>query len=317
MKKIYFVVLFAMFLILSKNADSVPISCRNDCYDSIPYVHDVMFVPIPGCPPCTVRVDFLHRYGICDDSNEVKDLYVVGFDYKVGDCPCLQNKNDWERWDSVLIHFVKRFYWTDDEDDGIDPITLKYPPCAKTSRYFNEGSKFREGKYCYEDTSCCIHVLKLVRQYDNEGNRKPNFIQSDIIVQEYEGTCPVDTVINGDTIRCTNICNPLVNPFDPWPPGTPIYLSSGEKDYSATTTNDYYIISNELILPINSYFKNESIKVRIYNNLGAVVYEAEVSAFDNHLILNLSTLMNGLYTVQLFDKQNVLAKDIIHLLVIK
>jgi hypothetical protein len=45
-----------------------------------------MFVPIPGCPECTVRVDFLYRYGICD-SHEVKDLYIEDsqnpFEYEI------------------------------------------------------------------------------------------------------------------------------------------------------------------------------------------------------------------------------------------
>jgi len=279
-----------------------------------------MFVPIPGCPGCTVRVDFLHRYGFCE-GREVKDLYVVGFDYKVGDCPCLSNKNDWERWDSVLVHFVKRFYWNDPDEDGIDSISLKYPPCAKTSRFFMNGSKFREGKYCYEDTACCIHVLRLRRVWENDNDttspRKPNFIIQDVVVMNYEGSCPVDTVVNGDTIRCTNICNQLVGP-DPWPPGTPIYLSSKEFVPSQSSNGSFYITSKELKFPLNFQQGHQFLNISVYDYIGNLVYmENNLLSENGYAMLDLGFLPNGIYYILVKDYLNPFEKEVIKVIIIK
>lgn len=321
MKKIgnLLVPLFFLLFFFHFKANSVPISCRTDCYDTIPYVHDVMFVPIPGCPECTVRVDFLYRYGICD-SHEVKDLYVVGFEYDAGFCPCLKNKSDWERWDSVLVHFVKRFYWTDSDEDQIDSVTLKYPPCAKTKGVRIGGGKIRYGEFCYEDTACCIHVLKLVRMWENNDTtkpRKPNYIQSDVVVLNNNDICPVDTIVNGDTIRCTNICNKIVE-TDPWPPGTPIYLTKNDFSTFENFKGSFYVTTNELILPLNLKPTPHSVHIKIYSTIGDLVFkETKILSENAQASLQLGSLNNGVYYLLIEDSQNPFEYEIVKVLILK
>lgn len=274
MKRLMFLIL-ALLIIGVSYIYSVEVSCRNECYDEIPYTTREMFFTMPGCPSCTVRVVFLTREGVCD-GERVRDIYLEQITGTRECCACWQFQSISTVLREALRHVLTRYYWS---IDGLPPgamgdIKVKYPPCmwapGKTTKAF-----------CLNG-ECCIHRYKILA---GEPPSDTNILIEHKVIQGYDGECPVY-----ENRQCENICSVYVPIL-----GNPIILEADERNVNEVA--DFQVISNPADEKVEVRLSKsiEAFSLEIYNFIGTLVYEQNPVAGSGHISIPLSNYPSGLY----------------------
>lgn len=259
---------------------SVEPNCRNDCYETIPYILRNMLIDLSSyCPACTVKVVFLTRFGICE-GRQVRDMYIesmTGLSGACNGCGYFENLSDIMR--IVLEKLLDRYFWEDLPDDEKFTVDVKYPPCI---RHIGKRSRV----FCLNG-ECCIHRYHIMQNFDPPYF---NIIEAHEVVDSYEGECPRYEEGN-NIIQCENICSVHVSP-------SPIILGSNE--VKGTLPTDIFVVPNASKEQIEIKLSDtiRAVCCEIYNSYGDLVQKLNLEGRDAINLLA-SNYGNGLYFMRI------------------
>jgi len=280
-------------LLATTQVYGININCRNECYDSLPFLTNTITVQIPECPTCFVTITYLYRSGVCN-GDTIHDIYVESWQYSKGDCPC-PPFNDYgperERWKKILTEALKHYEhynvpWFDPSNPFIT-VNLKTPPCVSSYRNNTNRGKIVYSNPCEHD-SCCIHKVKLWIRFDANDDWIGNEIISDEIILPFTSDCPFDP--KDSNVQCSNICEPLQSTY-------PIFLESENKIRPKTqdVINILYKGKTLYKIPLSNFYKQYTVSVR--NVFGNCVFSTSGNNLSN--LLDLSSFAFGIYFIQI------------------